>query len=125
MKRKEPGEIPFVPPAQKPQSASDSTGLVEKWKGGFLAGLAGLGGLGRPSGGLSEYGAASEGQLDHEARSLAGVGRDPDPAFHAANELPADVKTEPRSAHAAREVRVEPVELREDPFMLGGRDPDF
>src|SRR4051812_15705851 len=63
-------------------------------------------------------------QLHEEAGPALPVGGDPDPPVHAVHELAADVEPEPRSADAAREVRVEPEELLEDPAVLGRRDAE-
>src|SRR5207245_6725605 len=64
-------------------------------------------------------------QLDVEGRAAAETGRvDPDPAVHAVHELAADVEAEAGPADAAGHVRVEPVELLEDPPLLRGRAPE-
>src|SRR4029077_5318535 len=52
------------------------------------------------------------------------LGAHPDAAVHLLHELSADVQPEPRPADAAREVRVDPVELLEDPLELAGRDAE-
>src|SRR3954467_5450898 len=65
-----------------------------------------------------------DGQLDRERRAATPVGGNPDPAVHAIHELAADVETETGAADAARQVRVEPEELLEDPRLLCLRDPE-
>src|SRR5206468_5445475 len=47
-----------------------------------------------------------------------------DLAAHAADELAADVETEPGAADAAGQLRIDAVELAEDPPLLERRDPD-
>jgi hypothetical protein len=74
--------------------------------------------------GLTEQRGWADGEIQEEARAPARPGIKPNSAVHASDELTADVEAEARSAHAAGEVRVEAVELREDPFMLGGRNPE-
>src|SRR5215208_5457232 len=63
-------------------------------------------------------------QLDREGRARALGGLDADRAAHAQDQLPADVQAEAGAAHAAGEVRVEPVELLEDPLLLAGWNPE-
>src|SRR3954447_16244413 len=67
---------------------------------------------------------SGERQLERELRAPAGLGVDPDPALHALDELAGDVEAETGAADALRHVRVEPVELVEDPVVLLGRDPE-
>ena len=55
---------------------------------------------------------------------VAAVGDDPDPPRHPRHELAGDVEAEAGAADAAREVRVEPEELLEDPILLCGRDAE-
>src|SRR5439155_21545936 len=63
------------------------------------------------------------GQRDREARALTGLGVDLEAAVHALDELAADVEPQAAAAHAAGLLRVEAVELLEDPLALGARDP--
>src|SRR5207253_8404104 len=63
-------------------------------------------------------------ELEHERRSLARVGVDPDPAPHRADELAADVEPEATSPDAAPMVRIEAIELLEDPLLLAERDAE-
>ena len=65
-----------------------------------------------------------ERQLERERRAAAGLRLDADPAAHPPDELARDVEAEAGAADTAREVRVEPEELLEDPLLLGGRDPE-
>src|SRR5207342_3025001 len=64
------------------------------------------------------------GQLDDERRPLAECRFDPDLSVHAPDELAADVEAEAGAADAASHVRVEPIELLEDPPVLRGWDPE-
>src|SRR5207302_9872305 len=73
--------------------------------------------------------AVGDWDLDEERRALGlaragAVALDPDAAVEAAHELAADVEAEAGAADAARHVRVEPVELLEDPPALGRRDAE-
>src|SRR5207247_5805982 len=61
---------------------------------------------------------------DSEARALAGLGVDLEPPIHALDELAADVEAQPAAADAAGLLRIEPVELLEDPLLLRARDPE-
>src|SRR6187551_2020988 len=63
-------------------------------------------------------------QLERERRTAAAIGLDPDPAAHPAHDLAADVEAQARAADPAREIRVEAIELLEDPLVLGGRDSE-
>ena len=66
---------------------------------------------------------ARGGQFDREGRARADAGRrHPDAAVHAPHELAADVEAEPGAADAAVHIRVEAIELVEDPALLGDRD---
>src|SRR5207244_9151625 len=58
--------------------------------------------------------------LHVEDRAAAAVGLDPDPPVHAANEFARDVEPQAGAADSAGHVGVEPVELLEDPALLGG-----
>src|SRR5436305_8489771 len=62
--------------------------------------------------------------LDVERGAGAPVGLDPDAAVDAADELAADIEAEPRAADAAAHVRIEAVELLEDPPLLALRDAE-
>src|SRR5215212_9161586 len=62
--------------------------------------------------------------LDIEDRALAVVGLDPDPPVHAPDELPRDVQAQAGATDASGHVRIEPVELLEDPAVLDRRDPE-
>src|SRR5689334_13466434 len=62
--------------------------------------------------------------LDIEDRSLAVVRLDPDPPADPPDELAGDVEAEARAADAAGHVRVEAVELLEDPVALRGWDAE-
>src|SRR3954468_23998907 len=63
-------------------------------------------------------------QLEAEARALALARLDPDRPVHPPHELPGDVEAEPGAAHAAGQVRVDAVELVEDPALLARRDTE-
>src|SRR5262249_29867093 len=64
------------------------------------------------------------GQVDDEDRAARLAAFDPDLALHLADELPADVQAEPGAADATRQLRVEAVELLEDPLPLARWDAD-
>src|SRR5690349_5015876 len=64
------------------------------------------------------------GDLDVEGRAAVTVRLDPDAAVDAANELAADVETQPGAADPARHVGVEAEELLEDAPLLRGWDPE-
>ena len=64
---------------------------------------------------------AGDRQLDHEARARALSRRDPDPSAHRRHEALRDEEPEPGAARP-RGLAVGPVELREDPLLLGRRD---
>src|SRR5262249_42810579 len=61
-------------------------------------------------------------QLEGERCALVRIGLDPDPAVHRLNELPADVEPQTASSDAAPMVRIESIELLEDPLLLAERD---
>src|SRR5919198_4140169 len=63
-------------------------------------------------------------ELEEEGRALAFGGRDPDAHVHPLHELAADVEPEPGASYPAGQVRVESVELLEDPPLLVERDAD-
>src|ERR671922_631414 len=63
-------------------------------------------------------------QVEQERRPLALLRRDRHAALHPTRQLSADVEPEPRAAHAAAEVRIDAVELPEDPLQLAVRDPE-
>src|SRR6266542_7130778 len=63
-------------------------------------------------------------QLEQEGRALVVLRLDPDAAAHSADQLLADVEPEPGAPHAAHHVRVDAVELLEDPLLLLGRDSE-
>src|SRR5438094_449803 len=67
------------------------------------------------------FGSVRGRDLDVEDGAAAVVGLDPDPAAHPADKLPGDVQAEPSPADSPRHVRIEPVELLEDPGFLGTR----
>src|SRR5579862_1806411 len=67
---------------------------------------------------------AHERQPNGERRARAVARRDGELATHLAHELAADVETEPRAADAVGHIRIEPVELLEDPSLLLERDAD-
>ena len=77
---------------------------------------------GGPQGRLSSFTASGSSNENVEPRPA--IGLDPDPAAHPAHDLAADVEAEARAADAAREIRVEAIELLEDPLVLGGRDSE-
>ena len=60
-----------------------------------------------------------ERKVDVERRACSLARSQPDPALHAAHELPRDVEAQAAPADAAAEVRVDAVELAEDPLLLG------
>src|SRR5205814_2299896 len=62
-------------------------------------------------------------ELGGERRAAAGGGVDADPAADAADELAGDVEAEPGAADAALHVRIDAVELLEDPPLLRGFGP--
>src|SRR5213078_249716 len=64
------------------------------------------------------------GQLEREGCALAGLRLDPDAPVHRPDELTADVEAEAGSADAAPLVRIEAVELVEDPLLLAHRDAE-
>src|SRR5207253_2453781 len=59
-----------------------------------------------------------QGDLDDEGRAGVVVRLDPDAPVHPADELAADVEPEPGAADSAGHVRIEAVELLEDPRPL-------
>src|SRR3954467_3551653 len=63
-------------------------------------------------------------QLEAEARALALIRLDPDRPVHPPYELAGDVEAEPGAAPAAGQVRVDAVELVEDPALLARRDAE-
>src|SRR6266536_3945517 len=63
----------------------------------------------------------SDRKLDRERRALALARLEPDATVHPSDQLARDVEAEARAADAARELRVEAVELLEDPLLLGRR----
>ena len=63
-------------------------------------------------------------ELDRERGTPAKVRLDKDPPVHGTHELSTDVEAETAAAHAAPMVRIEPVELFEDLFLLVERDPE-
>src|SRR5581483_12033505 len=65
-----------------------------------------------------------ERQVEREGRAAARLGRHPDPAVHAPDELLADVEAEPGAADPSRHVGVEAVELVEDSPLLRVRNPE-
>src|SRR5690348_8750559 len=67
---------------------------------------------------------AAGGELEREAGALP-LGRvDPDPPTHRRHQLLRDEEAEPRAGDAVSRRRFGPVELPEDPLLLGGGDPD-
>src|SRR6476661_9535805 len=66
----------------------------------------------------------SRGQIHDESGTLAGLRADREGAAHPHDELARDEEPEPATADAAREGRVEPVELLEDPLLLALRDSE-
>src|SRR5207253_1234049 len=62
--------------------------------------------------------------LHDEGRAGGSVRFDPDSAVDPAYELPADVEAEPGAADAAAHVRIEAVELLEDPPLLARGDTE-
>src|SRR3989442_4406622 len=102
-----------MPPVSSPGPACRirlPTLFASGGQGGFRPGL------GRRFGGGRD--------LDVEDRPATVVRLDPDSALHAAHELVRDVETEARSADASLHVRVEPVELFEDPALFPAWDPE-
>ena len=77
----------------------------------------------RPSGYRSQR-CRGERQLDEECRTNSLARFDPDAASHASDEFPADVEAEAGAADSPGHVRVEAVELLEDPLLLGLRNTD-
>src|SRR6184192_1747005 len=65
-----------------------------------------------------------ERQVDVERRALALARGDPDASLHATDELAADVEPEAGAPDASPLLRVDAVELAEDPLLLGSRDAD-
>src|SRR5207248_2402598 len=63
-------------------------------------------------------------QLQQEGRSLPLARLDPDVSAHSVHELAADVQTQPGPAHPTRHLRIESIELLEDPGLLVRRDAD-
>src|SRR3954453_4428062 len=63
-------------------------------------------------------------QLEAEARAFAFARVAPDGAVHPPHQLPRDVEPQAGAAHAARQVRVDAVELVEDPPLLARRDAE-
>src|SRR5439155_21439845 len=63
-------------------------------------------------------------QLQQEVRSLPLARLDPDVSTHSVDELAADVQAQPRSADAPPHLRIESIELLEDPGLHVGRDSD-
>src|SRR5205085_10176767 len=57
-------------------------------------------------------------ELEPERRAAADAGLDADRAAHPVHQLAADVEAEAGAPHAARELRIEPVELLEDLGLL-------
>src|SRR6185437_10782906 len=74
-------------------------------------------------GGFGSRGDGLRGELERRRRAEARLGLDPDPPAHRADEFPADVEPEPRAADSTSLVRIEAVELLEDPLLLAERDP--
>src|SRR6266487_1662240 len=62
--------------------------------------------------------------LHVEDGALPAVRLDPDPPVHASDELAGDVEAQAGATDPAGHVRVEPVELLEDPALLGGWDAE-
>src|SRR5581483_5770365 len=62
--------------------------------------------------------------LDHEGRSGLPVRLDPDPSVDPADELTADIEAEPGPADAPLHVRIEAIELLEDPPLLRRRNAE-
>src|SRR6185503_8770230 len=63
-------------------------------------------------------------ELDRERGTPAKVRLDEDPPVHGMHELSTDVEAETAAAHAPPMVRLEPVELFHDPFLLVERAPE-
>src|SRR5207248_6576139 len=61
-------------------------------------------------------------QLERECRSAPGLGLNPDSSAHPADELAADVQAEPGAADPADHVRIDAIELLEDPALIGIRN---
>src|SRR5439155_12087721 len=77
-----------------------------------------------PGSGTWPFGRLSGPQLHAERGACALARDDPDRAVHQPHELAADVEPETGAAHAAGQIRVEAVELLEDPALLGERDAE-
>src|SRR5215831_8598258 len=73
---------------------------------------------------MGHIGGACRRDLDVEDRSRPLVALHPDPAADPANELAGDVEPKSGAPDAAGHVRVEAVELLEDPVALCGRDAE-
>src|SRR5207249_2621936 len=67
---------------------------------------------------------ASHRQVDPKSAPLALARLDADAAFHPPDELSRDVETQPGPADAARELRIEAIELLEDPPVLRHGDTE-
>src|SRR4051812_41722816 len=80
--------------------------------------------LGGSRDGLATGGLLDRRDLDDERRALPAVRLDPDAAVEAAHQLAADVEPEAGAADAARHVRIEAIELLEDPPALRGGDAE-
>src|SRR6478672_12511857 len=63
-------------------------------------------------------------QFEAEVRAAALTRLDRDRAVHPAHELAGDVEAKPGTAHAAGQIRVDAVELVEDPALLAQRHPE-
>src|SRR6266540_2268810 len=63
-------------------------------------------------------------EVEPERRAAAEVRGDLDLTAHSSHELAADVEAEAGAADAARQIRIEPVELLEDPLVLVDGDPE-
>ncbi len=63
-------------------------------------------------------------QLDEECRTISPARFDPDAASHASDQFAADVETETGAADSPGRVRIQAVELLEDPLLLGLRNTD-
>src|SRR5439155_9116502 len=85
----------------------------------------GRGGLPPPSGAGGALERVGERDLDDERGAAALARLDPDPSVDAPHELAADVEAEARAADPSGHVRVEAVELLEDPrpLVLGDAEP--
>src|SRR5919109_1229171 len=68
-------------------------------------------------------GSGCDWKLEAERGALPGDRLDPDLAVHGVDQLATDVEAEPGSTDALRHVRIEAVELLENPLLLARRNP--